>query len=183
VADQAEPAVIALATSLTPQQLRHIERKFRSSNDNFRKEWIAPAPAERQDKRFARMLDRLEMIYGELDAPQEAVLRQGLAQSSYDPERLLSERQRRQQDLLQTLQRVARPEANAAEARVELRGWLERTQRPADPAYRAWQEGLLQEGCSIFSAVHQSTTEAQREKAARRLAAYQRDLRELAQSR
>jgi hypothetical protein len=183
LADQAEPAVIALATSLTPQQLRHIERKLRSSNDNFRKEWITPAPAERQDRRFARMLDRLEMIYGELDAPQEAVLRQGLAQSSYDPQRLLSERQRRQQDLLQTLQRVARPEANAAEARVELRGWLERTQRPPDPAYRAWQEGLLQEGCSIFSAVHQSTTDAQREKAARRLAAYQRDLRELAQSR
>jgi hypothetical protein len=183
VAEQAEPAVVALATSLTPHQLRHIERKFRSNNENFRKESIEPPLAERQQKRFRQLLERLEMIYGELEEPQEAVLKQGLAQSAYDPERLLSERQRRQQDMLQTLRRVARPDANPTEARNELRGWLERTQRPPDPAYRAWQEGLLQEGCRIFSAVHQSTTEAQREQAARRLRAYQRDLRDLAQTR
>jgi hypothetical protein len=183
VADQAEPAVVALATSLTPHQLRHLERKFRHNNEDFRKESIEPPLAERQDKRFHRLLQRLEMVYGELDAPQEAVLRQGLAQSSYDPERLLAQRQRRQQDMLQTLQRVARTDIGPDAARTELRGWLERTQRPPDPAQRAWQDGLLQEGCRIFSSVHQSTTEAQREQAARRLRAYQRDLRDLAQSR
>jgi hypothetical protein len=60
-----------------------------------------------------------------------------------------------------------------------LRGWFERTAAPADPAYRAWQEALVQEGCRTFAAVHQSTTAAQREQAVRRLRAYQRDLREL----
>ena len=42
------------------------------------------------------------------------------------------------------------------------------------------RDALIQEGCRTFTAVHQVTTPAQREQAARRLRAYQRDLQELA---
>jgi hypothetical protein len=180
LADVAEPAVVSLATSLTEGQLRHMERKFRSSNNTFRKESVEPPRDELLKKRLEQMLDRLGTIYGRLDEPQRAVLRQGIAQSTYDAARILADRERRQQDLLQTLRQVSRPETPAADARTQLRAWLQRAQHAPDPAYRAWQEGLVQEGCRIFSAVHQSTTQAQREHAVRRLRGYQRDLRELA---
>ena len=180
LAEQAEPAVLALAGSLQGEQLHHIERKFRKVNDKFRKEFVAPPPAERQDRRFEQMLERIEMVYGRLDEPQRAVLRQGIAQSAYDAGRILADRQRRQQELLQVLRKVSTADAPPADTRAQLRGWLERAQRSPDPAYRAWQEGLVQEGCRIFAAVHQSTTPAQREHAVRRLRGYQRDLRELA---
>jgi hypothetical protein len=183
VADQAEPSVTAIAMSLDARQLAHMERKFRSRNDTFRKEAIAPPPAEQQENRFEQMLKRLEMIYGRLDEPQRAVLRQGIAQSAYDPARILVDRQRRQQELLQTLRQVSGPDANPAEARSQLRAWLQRAQQAPDPAYRAWQQGLVQEGCRVFAAVHQSTTTAQREQAVRRLRGYQRDLHELAGSK
>lgn len=182
-AEVAEPAVVAIAASLDAQQLRHVERKFRSRNESFRKESVDPAAPERLQKRLDQLLDRFEMLYGRLEDPQRAVLREGIARSIYDPERLLALRQRRQQDLLQVLRRVTAPEAGPELARAELRGWLERARRAPDPEDRAWQEGLLREGCALFSAVHASTTPAQREEAARRLRGWQRDLRELAQAR
>ena len=178
VGDRIEPAAAALATTLTARQLRHLERKFRSANETFRKEQVAPA--DRREKRYERVLDRVEMIYGRLDEPQRAVLRQGLAQSAYDPARILADRERRQQDLLRTLRAITTAPPSPVDARAQLHGWRERAEHAPDPAYRAWQEGLVQEGCRIFSAVHQSTTPAQRDQAVRRLRAYQRDVRELA---
>ena len=47
------------------------------------------------------------MIYGRLDEPQRAVLRRQIEQSIFDPHRILAERQRRQQDALQTLRKLA----------------------------------------------------------------------------
>jgi hypothetical protein len=180
VADAAGPAAAAIAETLSPGQLRHIERKFRSNDERFRDEWVDVPPAERQSKRYHQMLDRLESIYGSLDEPQRAVLRQGIAQSNYDPERILRDRERRQQDLLQVLGKLSQGNVKPEDARTQLQDWVKRAQHAPDPAYRAWQEGLVQEGCRVFSAVHHSTTTEQREHAIRRLRAYQRDLRELA---
>jgi hypothetical protein len=180
VADRAEPAAAAIAGTLGERQLQRIARKFRSKNDTFQRENIEPDANDRLDDRYEQMLERAETLYGRLDARQRALLREALAQSAYDPARILADRQRRQQDLLQTLRRMARPDTPADDDRAQLRAWLERARHAPDPAYRAWQEGLVQEGCRIFAAVHQSTTGTQREQAVRRLRAYQRDLRELA---
>jgi len=179
LAMQAEPAILGLAATLTPKQLRHLERKYRGNNESYRKDWIALPAGERKEKRYEQALERVETIYGSLDEPQRAALRQGIAQSIFDPQRILAERQRRQQDLLQVLHRIIEPGTQPDAARTLLRGYLERTQHSPDLAYRAWQDALVQEGCRIFSAVHESTTAAQRQQAARRLRAYQRDLREL----
>jgi hypothetical protein len=179
-AEQAAPAAAALASTLSPSQLVHLQRKFRSNNEKYSKDWIAPPRQEQQDKFFDRMLDRAEAIYGRLDEPQRAALRRGIAGSIHDAPRVLAERQRRQQDLLQVLQRLAEPGLPPQDARALLHGWLQRVQHSPDAAYHAWQEALVQEGCRTFAAVHQSTTSQQRSQAARRLAAYQRDLRELA---
>jgi hypothetical protein len=180
VSEQAEAPVAELAPTLSPRQLGHLERKFRGNNENFARKWIAPARDEQQQKFFDQMLDRAEMIYGRLDEPQRAVLRQRIAQSSYDAPRMLAERQRRQQDLLQVLRRLSASGLPAPEARALVRGWVERARQSPDLSFRGWQEALVQEGCRSFAAVHQSTTPDQREQAVRRLRAYQRDLRELA---
>lgn len=183
VADQAEPAVVAMALALTPQQLQHLERKYRSNNETYRKEWIEAPPAEQKEKRFEQMLERSEMIYGKLDEPQRAVLHQAIEQSMFDARRILAERHRRQQDLLQTLRRLQEQAPSPEQARLLMRGYLDRAQRSPDTAYRAWQQDLLQEGCRTFAALHDSTTAAQREQAVRRLRGYQRDLRELSAQR
>jgi hypothetical protein len=179
--EYAQPALVATASTLGASQLRHLQRKYADNNAKWRKDWIALSPEELKDKRFEQLLERLEMIYGRLDDPQRAVLRAGLERSVFDPERALLERQRRQQDLLQLLRRLgAAPQPAPAEAGALVKGYLERALHSPDPAYRAYQQALTEEGCRIVAAVHESTTAAQREQAVRRLRAYQRDLRELA---
>jgi len=179
VADQAEPALIATALSLSARQLRHLQRKYNDNNVGWRKEWIEIPADEQKDKRFKELLERLEMIYGRLEQPQRAALRAGIERSLFDPQRILAERQRRQQDLLQVLRKLTAAPTSAADARAALRGYLERALLSPDPAYRAYQQQLTDEGCRLVAAVHESTTAAQRERAVRRLRDYQRDLRDL----
>lgn len=179
VAAEAEPRIVSMAMSLTGRELRHVQRKFRRNNERYRKEWLDLPPAERNEKRFDQMLERLETIYGRLDEPQRAVLRQRIEQSAFDPERSHAEWQRRQEELLKALRRASQRGTPEPEVRALLRAWYEGIEQAADPGYRAYQQVLLQEGCLTFSLVHRSTTAQQREQAAKRLRAYQRDLRDL----
>jgi hypothetical protein len=178
--EQAEPAMITLAMSLAPEQLQHLERKYARNNDEYRKEWVRPAPAEVVQKRFKLFLERSETIYGSLDEPQRAVLRRQIEQSMFDGRRLLAERMRRQRDALQVLRKLATEPVSFTEARSMLRGYFARVQQPPDAAERIYQKALIDEGCRNFAGLHNSTTPVQRQAAVRRLRAYQRDLGELA---
>ncbi|RYF55635.1 MAG: hypothetical protein EOO29_53555, partial [Comamonadaceae bacterium] len=179
VAQRAEPAVVTLATSLSADQLAHLERRYEKNNADYRKNWMLPPKPEQVDKRFTQFLERSEMVYGKLEEPQRKVLRTQLEGSAFDPRKVLAERQRRQRDLLQTLRRIAGVPVSFEEARGLLRGYLDRVREPPDAPDRAYQRALINEGCAIFATLHNSTTATQREGALRRLRAYQRDLREL----
>jgi len=183
VAAQAEPALTTTAMGMTPGQLQHLERKYRGNNADYRKDWLDLAPAERRDKRFKQSLERSEMVYGRLDDAQRALLRRQQEQSAFDPQRNLVQRQRRQDDALQTLRRMAAPGVSQTQARELLRGYLQRAQEPPDAQARQEQEQLIEEACRNIAAIHNSATPAQRESAARRLRAWQRDLKELASQR
>lgn len=180
---QGEPAMVTLALGLEPEQLAHLERKYRRNNENYREEWVDLPPAEQREKRFKQVLERSEMVYGKLEEPQRAIVRQQMERSVFDPARNLAERQRRQQDLLQTLRKLAGQPIALPQARQLMREYLERTQASPDATYRRYQEALIEESCRMFSAAHNSTTPTQREGAARRLRAYQRDVRDLAAQR
>ena len=179
VVEEGVPRIATVASTLTGRELRYLQRKFRRNNERYHEEWVEVPPAKVHEKRFERMLERLETFYGSLDATQRDVLRQRIAQSAFDPARSHIEWQRRQQDLLQVLRRVAHRGTPEAEARTLVGGWFARVARAPDAGYRAYQEALLQEGCATFAAVHATTTPAQREQAARRLREYQRGLRDL----
>lgn len=184
ISQQAEPAVVAQALSLTPEQIAHLARKYASNDAEFRRDWLDATPAERQERRLKRLLERSESIYGTLGDAQREVLNSQLARSVFDARLVYAERLRRQQDAVQTLRGIAAsPEPNTERARQALRGWLERVRVPPVPEHRRHFDALLQENCALVAALHNSTTVAQREGAVRRLRAYQRDLRELAAQR
>ncbi|MEO5671317.1 MAG: DUF6279 family lipoprotein [Ramlibacter sp.] len=177
--ERAEPAAITLSIGLTADQLKHLERKYEKNDAEYRKQWVRIPRQEQKEKRYDQFLERGEMIYGKLDEPQKAVLRKLVEQSMFEPEKMLAERIRRQQDALQTLRKMAAQPIAFGDARTLLRGYLERVQQPPEPAARRYQDGLIEEGCRNISVLHNSTSTAQREAAVRRLRAYQRDLRDL----
>jgi len=179
-AAQAEPALITLAMSLAPEQLRHLEQKYEANNAEYRKKWGRLTAGELAQKRYDEFLERSETFYGRLGEPQRAVLRRQVEHSAFDPRRELAERLRRQQDALQILRRISGEPMSFNEARGLLRGYLVRVQEPPLPDHRGYQHALIEEACRTFAGLHNSTNPAQREAAVRRLQGYQRDLRELA---
>jgi hypothetical protein len=181
--ERAEPAIVALAMGLGPDQLLHLERKYQKNNSDFRKDWLRLASPELNNKRLRQFLERSEMIYGRLDEPQRSALRRQIEQSIFDPQRTLAERQRRQQDALQTLRQLAGQPVAFDEAGRLMRGLLERAQESPDPTYRSLQKALIEETCRSVSVLHNTTTAAQRETALHRLRSWQRDLTELSAQR
>ena len=183
VAHRAQPALTTMALGLTPAQLQHLERKYAKNNAQYGKDWIGITAAELADKRFDQALDRSETVYGRLQEPQKAALREQLERFAFDPRRALALRQLRQQDILAALRKLAGQPVSLEEAQLQVKGLLARLQESPDAAGRAWQEAQYQAGCAVFSATHNATTPEQRDTAARRLRAWQRDLRELAAQR
>ncbi|MGE4243813.1 DUF6279 family lipoprotein [Ramlibacter sp.] len=179
VAMQAEPAAAAIAATFSPDQMRHLERKYGRNNADFRKDMVE-SPVRAREKQEKTWVDRFEMVYGNIEDGQRAALRQAIAQSIFDAPRMLRERQRRQQDLLNTLRRMREPGVTTAQSRALLRGYIDRVKRSPDPEYARYQEAMLEEGCRFSAAMHALTTPEQRAHAARRLRGWQRDFRELA---
>ncbi len=183
VAEQAEPAVVSLAMGLDPEQIRHLEAKYAKNNTAWRKDWISASPQAQADKHLDNIQERLEMLYGRLTSAQKDWLRGAIADARLDSQPTYTERLRRQQDALATLQKIATDKPPQAQVRVLMQGYLARSLNSPDPAYRSYQSRLTQEGCAGFAQLHNGTSAAQRETAVKKLQGYERDLRELAASR
>lgn len=180
LSQQAEPAMAEIALTLTPAQLAHLAKRYERNNDDFRKEWITPPPAEVRERRIKMLTDRLERAYGTLEAPQVAALRQHVAQAPFDASRALAERQRRQSQALQALRQLQAPGTGLAEARRQVHMLLAQPFASADPAWQRQLEAMTQQQCTLVAAVHNAATPGQREQVSRRLRGWQRDLTELA---
>lgn len=190
VTNQAEKATATLAMSMSAAQIVHLEGKLAKNNKDWRGDWLQLSSKELFEKRLKANVERAQEFYGTLEERQLTALRSALEASSYDAQVSFTERLRRQQDLLQTLRQttgagpgsgsnVAAINRTPAEGLAALRGYLERANKSPNPAYRAYSDKLISESCANFTALHNSTTPEQRERAVRRLAAYERDAREL----
>lgn len=180
---QAEGPAVWLAGNLTAEQLRHIESKFAKVNADYQREWGRLPPQERLERRLKMNVERAEEFYGRLEDAQLSALKGALESSLYNPQLNTAERQRRQQDLMQTLRNIsgngAGPKPSEGQALAQLRAYRDRIERSPNPAYEAYSQRIMQESCASFAALHNSTNKEQRERAVRRLAAYERDAREL----
>jgi hypothetical protein len=180
---QALPALAELAPTITPDQVAHLKRKYDKNAAAFSRDYINGSAANREAKRLKQAIDRSEMIYGRLEEPQIAAIKQALASSSFDAVYSLKERQRRQQELIDSLTQLAASKASVQASQQAISAYIERYWDSPDPVYRAYVQRLTQEACISFANVHTTTTPAQRAKAVKVLKGYEQDLRVLAAAR
>lgn len=180
---RAEPSLVWLASDLSESQIRSLQKKQADSNTDWKKEWLDPSPDKLREHRYQLLLSRTEDFYGSLQEPQKAALRSYIAQSSFDPQRTYAERQRRQQDLVQVLRKIAAERGNTEQARTLLRGYLARLNTSPDAAYQRYAATLVDEGCAGFALVHSAMTPAQRLQAVASIGAYEQDFIALAAQR
>ena len=174
------PDAAELALAITPAQIQHLERRYAKYNDELRDEYLQPDPRKRAQASLERTVDRAETLYGGLDDAQRARLADGLARSPFDPEAWLAERRQRQQALLQILRSLGAEHAGREQASAALRRYAEQLEHSPRDAYRAYAARLAEFNCAFAAELHNSTTEAQRRTAARKLAGWESDLRALA---
>ena len=180
---RAEPSLVWLASDLSESQIRSLQKKQADSNADWKKEWLDPPPDKLREHRYQLLLSRTEDFYGTLQEPQKAALRSYIAQSSFDPQRTYAERQRRQQDLVQVLRKIAAERGNTDQTRTLLRGYLARLNTSPDAAYQRYAATLVDEGCAGFALVHSAMTPAQRLQAVASIGAYEQDFITLAAQR
>lgn len=178
----AEP-LSALTASLRPEQFKYLAQQFEKKNKKWREEWLELTPDELADHRFKLAVDRAQNLYGRLQEPQRAMLRQGIATSPFDASISYKGILRRQQDILRTLAEHSNNADRPAHVKAEVQALIERSLNSPDAAYRQQQDRLISEGCEIMAKLHNSTTPAQRTKAMEVLKDYEADARILAAQR
>ncbi len=177
-----EPASAQLASQLSADQLRSVRQRFDKTNKTWREDWLDPDTQGRLRYRTKQATNRLEDYYGRLDKPQREALNQWLSTSIFDSALSYAERERRQADTMQTLQRMAQ-EGSAAnkqeQAQALLRGLVDRSFNSPNERYRAYNRELWNENCAGFAKLHNSTTPAQRQRMVEALRGYEQDFKTL----
>ena len=180
LADQTQPAALAMLTTINSSQLDVMARKFDKGNAEFRKDYLKTATPATQGKRYKQAVSRAEMLYGRLDDKQLALVATQVDMSRYNANLTYAERQRKQQDTLGTLRALLKNQATTDQKRQAVRGLLERSFLSSTPEHAEYMDALTQEGCKNFADLHNSTTTGQRRKAVATLTAYEQDLKTLA---
>ena len=179
---QAVPSIADIARTLSPAQLAHLQRRFAKNNAEYRSEFLQPSLEERMRASFKRIVERTEVVYGRLDDVQRERIAQWTADSPFDAQAWYVERQRRQQEIAETLQRIGNEPLSADEAQRALRLLYEHMWRSPREGYRAYQERLLAYNCDFAAQVHNLMTPEQRRHAIGKLKGWEEDLRALAAS-
>ena len=178
--EQTVPALADVAMTLQSAQLENIERRDAKSNREFRDDFLQRDPARRSKAALERVVGRAESLYGDIDAEQRSRIARWLAESPYDPQLALDERQRRQQDAVHLLRRVSVGAVGGEAARAEIRAYLQRVDPSPRESYRRYAEGLVRFNCRLAADIHNGSTPAQRQEASRKLRGWGADLLALA---
>lgn len=121
VVDKAMPELTDLALSLQPQQVAHLEKKFASNNEKYRKEYLQGSLEKRQERRYEQVMKHAEYWFGNFSEEQEVQIRAASYARPLNNELLLAERMRRQQELIRILKKLQaeRPTREAATAMLK----------------------------------------------------------------
>jgi len=178
--DEAVPAIAEQLRTLTPAQIDHIERRQARKQEELAENYLQPDPAERHKAALARTVDQAELVYGPLSEGQRRQLAAMLLVSPFDAERWLTERRLRQADIVRRLRLwlAERPDRSTVQAGLRLIAAQTLLSPRAD--YQAYATRLQEANCALIARLHNSTTPAQRQRAAERLKGWEDDLRALA---
>ena len=176
---RAMPALTAVARDLSGEQLAHLERQWAEKNAAWQDDWLKRSPAERDQKRLDNFIDRFESFYGSLTPAQVQLLRQQVQQSAWTAPWGWQDRLYKQQQLLDLLRAFQTQTPSPSRAQEDLWRWVMGWASTTEGFGFETRQRLKQEACANTAQLHNSTSPAQRLKAAQRLRAYASDFKDL----
>lgn len=181
--EQGVPALAGIVGTLRPEQVQHIEKRYRKADEDFRADFMQRERAERVEATVKRTVSRAETLYGRLDDAQRAFVARTLAGSPFDATLWLAERQARQREIVQTLRTLVAERADAGRVQAALRVFAAHAERSPRADYRAYNQRLTDFNCTFAAQLHNTTTPEQRRTAVDKLLGWEDDLRSLAAQR
>jgi hypothetical protein len=178
--DTAVPPMASVALTLSPDQLRYLDKYLAKKNKEYREDYLQPDLQERQEATAEFVLKWTEFFYGDLDSAQEKQLTHDVAAMPINAQDVYDERLRLQREFVQLIHRLIAQHATQAQAEQALRAQFQEVFVPSNPAQRARLAGWIQSGCNLSAATHNRTTAEQREHVSDKLKSWEDDLRELA---
>ena len=179
VSDQAQPAVVTLLDTLTSSQIDVMARKFEKGNVEYRKDYLQTGKPINQSKRYKQAVSRAETLYGRLDDKQTSLIASQVEKSRFNATLAYAERQRRQQDVLQTLRALLKSQPTTEQKKLAVRSLFERSFVSPNANYADYVEALTKDSCANFANLHNTTSASQRLKAVETLMGYEQDIRTL----
>lgn len=179
VSDQAQPVVVTLLDTLTSSQIDVMARKFEKGNVEYRKDYLQTGKPINQSKRYKQAVSRAETLYGRLDDKQTSLIASQVQKSRFNATLAYAERQRRQQDVLQTLRALLKSQPTTEQKKLAVRSLFERSFVSPNANYADYVEALTKDSCANFANLHNTTSASQRLKAVETLMGYEQDIKTL----
>jgi hypothetical protein len=180
---QGVPALADLLRTLRPEQVRNVEKRYQKADADFRSDYLQATRIEQLQAANKRTVSRAEMVYGRLDDAQRKLIADGIAASPFDARRWLAERQARQREIVDTLRALQGMRADPARTEAALRVFAAHAVQSPRPAYREYQQKLIEYNCALVARLHNTTTAEQRRHGIERLKGWEDDMRALAAQR
>lgn len=162
--ERALPDLADLALALRLQQIAHIEKKFASNNDDYRKDFLRGDLEEHQKVRFRKTLKQAEYWFGNFNSEQEKLLHAASDARPLNNELVMADRLQRQRSLIALLKKIQaeRPSREAAVAMLRdyARAAMERS---ANPEHRAFFEASHKAAARMIAVIINNATPAQKE--------------------
>ena len=179
VSDQSQPAVVTMLDTMTSNQIDTLARKFEKGNIEYRNDYLQSAKPVNQTKRYKQAISRAEMLYGQLDDKQMSLIALQIEKSRFNAPLAYAERQRRQQDTLQTLRTLLKNQATTEQKKLAVRSLFERSIVSPNSDYAEYIDALTNENCANLASLHNTTSISQRRKAIQKLMGYEQDMKTL----
>jgi len=118
--DEAAPDMADLALAMDADNLEHLQQKFESNNEKFRKDYLRGDIQEKQEHRYKILMEWAEYWFGDFSDEQEAVIRKASDQRPLNNELWAADRMQRQQGLLALVKQLQleKPPHDVATARI-----------------------------------------------------------------
>ena len=175
IAQRMLPMWAQVARNLSPSQIKTLERRIASDNEDYVDEHLQADPKKRFAARLESAVERSERLYGRITDAQEKLISEQLRQSPYSAEDAYARRQATQQRVLALIRaQQARwgrsasiSEPAPAEAVQQWRTLWAEFLYPAqlwpDLAVRNAQARVEQSTCTMMATLHNATDTAQRQ--------------------
>jgi hypothetical protein len=172
-----------LALSLNADQLRVMEKKFVTTNEKFRKDFMSGTAQKQLQKRIDRTIDRTENFFGNLSNDQESQIAKIVQSHPVDMEAIYRERLRRQRDMLALLKKISTDKPRPENVEALFANYVKTFELGTTPEQKEVETKRAETLSQMISAITQLMNEQQRKHAQHKVGDWMDDVKTLIANR